>query len=338
MSSKISILKITPDYAIPGGEIEIFHELTEISVNDLDCRIAGISAGIVAASPDRILLRVPVDSVGGELEVTLSAAGATATSRIIVGEKIAEGLHIVANPAVDPEDGSIVTTKSGGRGQYLPETMFRVRDGHSSAMPVNVLSPTGVAFDTDGSLLVTNRADGELIRITEDFRSDVVASELGVATGIAINGEGTVFVGDRSGKVLTVNKYGDADTWVELPQSVSAYHMAFGPDDALYVSAPGLCSFDSVYRVNGPNDYEVFYKGLGRPQGLAFDRFGYLFVAACLRGRHGIVRIPTAGGDAEWFLAGYSIVGLCFTSKGGLVVATSDSLFEVELMEAGVMG
>ena len=45
---------------------------------------------------------------------------------IKVGKKIADDLHLVANPAVDPKDDSIILTRSGSRGQKLPVTLFRL--------------------------------------------------------------------------------------------------------------------------------------------------------------------------------------------------------------------
>jgi sugar lactone lactonase YvrE len=112
---------------------------------------------------------------------------------------------------------------------------------------------------------------------------------------------------------------------------VSAYHLAFGPDAYLYVTGPTVASFDSVMRVNPDGEASVFYKGLGRPQGLAFDALGNLYVAASLRGRRGIVRISPDGKDAEMFVSGLNLVGLAFSSTGDLAVASTDSVYSVEV-------
>ena len=59
---------------------------------------------------------------------------------------------------------------------------------------------------------------------------------------------------------------------------------------------------------------EVFYRGLGRPQGMAFDEDGNLYVAASMAGRRGVVRIAPDR-SADLFLSGPGIVGLAFTRR-----------------------
>jgi sugar lactone lactonase YvrE len=72
----------------------------------------------------------------------------------------------------------------------------------------------------------------------------------------------------------------------------------------------------------------VFYRGLGRPQGLAFDVDGNLYVAASLRGQRGIVRI-TPSREASLALSGNNLVGLAFLEDGMAVLATKDALYHV---------
>lgn len=340
MSSEGRITSISPEFAIPGGEILI--ECEGLRLKDplaFTCEIGGSAARVTSASPKRILAIVPEDSEWGPVDVVIKDGdGLSAAARLTVGKKLAGDLHQVANPAVDPKDGSIVLTRSGTRGQALPVTLFRLDpDGFVSEMSAAVMNPTGVAFDPHGRLIVTNRADGEVVQINNDSEIVPLAGDLGVATGLAYNSEGELFVGDRSGTVFRVGNLGDTETWAVLEPSVSAFHMAFGPDDSLYISAPGLCSHDSVYRVDQEGNVERFFKGLGRPQGLAFDDDGNLYIAACLEGRHGVVKISFDGSSAGLLVAGRGIVGLCFTRSGEMIAATGEAVYSVDVGVEGIL-
>ena len=73
----------------------------------------------------------------------------------------------------------------------------------------------------------------------------------------------------------------------------------------------------------------TFFRGLGRPQGLAFDTDRNLYVAACYRGRHGIVQISPDASSIKQFVAGNNIVGLCFTRGGDMIIATNDTVYSL---------
>lgn len=180
-------------------------------------------------------------------------------------------------------------------------------------------------------MFVTSRFDGTVYRVTPERQLVAFASNLGVATGLAFNAAGEMFVGDRGGTIFRINEIGEAESWAQHEPSVSAYHLAFGPDGALYVSGPTVSSFDSIARFDEDGHASTFYQGLGRPQGLAFDRAGNLYVAASLRGRRGIVRISPDGSDAQLSVAGMNIVGLAFGPEGEMVVATNDAVHTIPL-------
>lgn len=333
MSKKGSIKSVRPRYAIPGGEIEIETEGLQVgSDGDLACFAGGERCRVVAASSKRVLAIVP-EAAAGQTAVHLEIVGKKSNeAEIVVGKRIAEEMHIVANPAVDPNDDSIVVTRSGSRGQELPATLYRIEpDGYVDELPAAIMNPTGIAFDTGGEMYVTNRRDGEVCRIVGGEEVLPYATGLGIATGVAFDSDGVMFVGDRSGTIFRIAEFGLAEQFAMIEPSVAAYHLAFGMDGRLYVTAPGLASHETVYAIEDDGTVRSYFRGFGRPQGIAFDNEGNLYAAACYRGRHGIARVEPNSETAEVFLTGNNIVGLCFTRKGEMIVATNDSVFSLDV-------
>lgn len=341
MSKAPIIERIAPPSAIPGGEITIdFAALRETSVEAVT--IDGVAAHLVARSPTRILALVPTGSERGSVAVSArdrsDAVTSSATANLTVGRKLAGDLHPVANPAFDPTDGSLYVTRSGARGEHVPVSLYRITtDGVVEEFSGDITNPTAIAFSPRGQMFVTSRLDGSVYRVSALNDCSVFADELGIATGLAFNADGDMFVGDRAGTIFKVNEIGEAAEWAAHEPSVSAYHLAFGPDDALYVSGPTVSSFDSITRIDKSGTTDVFFRGLGRPQGIAFDVEGNLYVAASLRGQRGIVKISSDATNAELLVAGMNVVGLAFGPDGDMIVATNDSLYRLKIGIEGLL-
>jgi sugar lactone lactonase YvrE len=146
-----------------------------------------------------------------------------------------------------------------------------------------------------------------------------------------------MYVGDRTGTIHRVNGIGEAREWAHLEPSVAAYHLAFGPDGALYVTGTTVSSFDAIQRIDEGGRAEVFFKGLGRPGGLAFDTEGNLYVATSYRARRGVVRITGDGARAELLVAGMNVVGVAFGPAGDLVIATNEAVYSLPLGIRGTL-
>jgi sugar lactone lactonase YvrE len=192
------------------------------------------------------------------------------------------------------------------------------------------MNPTGLAFDREGLLYASSRYDGIIYQITPTGNMSVYAEGMGVATGIAFDREENLYVGDRSGTIFKISRSRQIYVFATLEPSIAAYHLAFGPEDYLYVTGPTTSSFDAVHRISNAGEVETFYRGIGRPQGLAFDAEGRLYVAGSIAGRRGIVRISPSR-EPEHFLSGPGIVGLAFTPAGSIVAATQNALFRVDV-------
>lgn len=339
MTSAAKILNIDPAYGIAGGEVVIECAGFDTSDPSRCAVIFGESpAQIVALGPRRVLAVVP-ETKGGRLEVRLSSKGKLSEpGYLTVAKKLAGDLHPVANPAFDPDDGALFVTRSGSRGEELPVTLFRIDiSGDVSEYSGDISNPTGIAFSPDGQMFVSSRLEGIVYRLTPFKEAVAFARNLGVATGIAFNREGLMHVGDRTGTIFKVNGIGEERAWTQIEPSVSAFHLAFGPDDSLYVTGPTVTSFDSIWRINPDGDIDMFFKGLGRPQGLAFDREGNLYVAAALRGRRGIIRISPDGREAKVVVAGVNLVGLSFSATGEMAVVSIDSVYSLQTQIKGTL-
>jgi sugar lactone lactonase YvrE len=334
MNSAAKIKRIIPQFAIPGGEVSIECEGFRVeSGGSHSAFLDGQQCRIIAASSRRVLATLPAGDVNGKSSIQLESGGLESEpARLTVGRLLTDEMHIVANPAVDPKDDSLVFTRSGSRGQQLSSTMFRLEtDGYLDEMPVEILNPTAIAFSKAGEMYVTNRAEGRVCAIERGEEAVVYATGLGIATGIAFGPDGVMYVGDRSGTIFRVPEPALTEKFATLDPSVAAYHMAFGPDGRLFVTAPGLASHDAIYAIDSKGGVEKYFRGLGRPQGLAFDTDGNLYAAACYKGKHGIVRIADGGDAAEIFVAGNNVVGLCFTRNGEMIVATGDSVYSLNV-------
>jgi len=322
--------EVSPQAAIPGGEIAIKGSgFTQDGRTRPVVRFGDQTGSLLISSANRLVVRVPEGVVSGELTV---AAGdkVSAPAAIAVGRVIAENLHPVANPAVDAA-GNIYTTFSGSRGQKVPVSVFKIeRNRVVRPFLHDLANPTGLAFDREGYLYVSSRLEGTVYKVSPDGHRTVYAEGMGVATGLAFDAEENLYVGDRTGTIFKINRAQQIFVFATLEASVAAYHLAFGLEGYLYVTGPTTSSFDHVLRISPAGEVESFYRGLGRPQGLAFDAAGNLYVAASLGGRKGIVRLKPQA-QPEFIVSGSGIVGLTFTPQRSMVVATNNSLLEIQL-------
>jgi hypothetical protein len=325
------IAKVEPSAAITGGEFYIRGE--HLAAAGLPIvRFGNQNAHLIVAGDSYIVARVPESAIVGEVQVA-SGGVLSATHETHIGIQIAESLHPVANPAVD-RDGNVYTTFSGPRGQKAPVSIYKVDHSYNSRPFVtDIMNATGLAFDRDGVLYASSRHDGIIYQITPGGNLSVYVEGMGVATGIAFDRDENLYVGDRSGTVFKISRSRQIYVFATLEPSIAAYHLAFGPEDYLYVAGPTTSSFDSIHRISKAGEVETFYRGLGRPQGLAFDAEGRLYVAASLAGRRGIIRFTAR--HPEQFLSGPSIVGLAFTPSRSMVVTTQNALFRVDVNIAG---
>jgi hypothetical protein len=117
--------------------------------------------------------------------------------------------------------------------------------------------------------------------------------------------------------------------FVSLPPSLAAFHLAMGPGDALYVTGPTMATYDHVYRLDRQGTVTIVASGFGRPQGMAVDESGALYVVDAVAGSAGLYRVRE-GAPRELVVAANALVGVAFDPRGGLVVASNDTLYRLD--------
>ncbi|GAC1425850.1 MAG: hypothetical protein NVSMB62_23120 [Acidobacteriaceae bacterium] len=292
---------------------------------------------------------MPEGAITGDVVVRRPDGSHSNTLGLRVAVPMAENLHPVSNPAVD-SDGTVYATVSGSRGQSVPVSIFSIaRDFQMRPFVRDLLNATGLAFGPDGFLYASSRAEGTVYRISPAGAMSTYAEGMGIATGMAFDPDGNLYVGDRSGTIFKVvpergregsvatpgatsaaSPIGDREIFVyaTLEPSIAAYHLAFNASGVLFVTGPTTSSNQAIWAIDRDGQTSVFYRGLGRAQGMAFDVHDNLYVAASLEGQRGIVRI-TPGREASLAISGNNLVGLAFLDEGCAALATRDALYHV---------
>ncbi len=340
-SSTPHLDSLSPPAAMPGGEVALHGSALILGDQAPPVTAIGeVTARTTLVRPRQVNIRIPEGTISGDITVQ-HAGGASNPLPVRIAVPMADNLHPVSNPAVD-SDGNVFATFSGPRGQAVPVSVFRIeRDFQMRPFVRELLNATGLAVGPDAHLYVSSRAEGTVYRVSPAGTVTTYAEGLGLATGLAFDFEGNLYVGDRSGTIFKIAPgkarnfaapQADREIFVfaTLEPSMAAYHLAFNGKGTLFVTGPTTSSSQAIYAIDRDGNTTSFFRGLGRAQGIAFDVDDNLYVAASLHGQRGIVRITPAG-EASLILSGNNLVGLAFLEDGCAALATRDGLYHVDL-------
>jgi len=323
----VSLSSIAPLRVVEGGRLTLHGSGFPVDRQPV-VTLGAVPAVVSFASSRRLIVIVPAGLDGGPTPVHVDGVRG-ATVLVSVGSPWATGLHQVDNPVFD-RAGNLYVTYSGPRGQEAPVSIFRVtRAGTREPFASGIVNATSMAFGPDGHLYVSSRFEGAVYRVDAAGAHETVATDLGVACGIAFDADGWMLVGDRSGTIFRVRD-GKAVAFAALPASVAAFHVAIAPSGDLFVAAPTLGSYDSVYRITPHGEVSPLAISFGRPQGLAFAADGSLHVVEALAGSSGVYRVVNGADTPELVVSGGALIGLAFGPEGEMAVASNETAYRFD--------
>ena len=158
-------MKLFPAAALPLGEVELLgSHLGPDGFGAPAVLVDESPAHVLMSRPTRLAFAVPADATTGLIEVR-NPAGASNTVPLRIARQLSDGLHPVTSPAVS-RSGMIYATISGPRGKQTPVSIVRVSTGgRGTPFVSDILNATGLAFNADGDLFVTSRAEGNVYRV-----------------------------------------------------------------------------------------------------------------------------------------------------------------------------
>jgi hypothetical protein len=319
-----SINSVQPLRATPGGRIALVGD--GLPVDSFPAVTIGDEmARVVFASPSRLVIQIPGDLEPGSSPIRIAGL-AGERFFVSIAEEWATGLHQVDNPVFD-EQGDLFVTYSGSRGQDAPVSIFHVtRAGNREPFAAGIVNATSMALGPDKALYVSSRFEGAVYRVASDGTHAKIASELGVACGLAFDADGWMYVGDRSGTIFRVR---DAvvKPFATLPPSVAAFHLAMSPEQELFVSAPTLAPYDHIFRIGRTGEVQELPIPFGRPQGLAFSPDGVLHVVDALAGTSGVYRLADFERAPELVVSGGALIGVAFGPSGEMAVVSNETAY-----------
>lgn len=329
----MKIKDVRPRAGIEGGRVSIQGSGFDPEASEsLQISFGGIAARPLLISRSRIISEIPENATEGPIRVKIKRRSSSVDFH--VGRKLVDDVRPVDNPVYDRE-GNLYVTFSSRRGETVPVSIFKISK-ETGAVPFvsNIPNATSLAFDSGGDLFVSSRFEGIVYRVTPNADITVFARDLGIPTGLAFNEEGILFVGDRSGKIMKVLPDGEVRVFVEVPESHVAVHLAFDREGNLLVSSPSLSSSNDLWMIDPFGKLIPLHGGFGRPQGVAVDREGSIYLCEAKAGDSSIYRISKTG-EMEPLVTGPVMVGVALDPKGNLAVATEDSVYFVPLGSNG---
>ena len=224
-----------------------------------------------------------------------------------------------------------ITASYQGDANYASSTSGAQANSEQSTVPVAGLSfPGGIAVDGQGDVFIADSDANDVVELSANGKYSVIASGLSNPLGLAVDNAGDVFVVEN-GRSQVVE--------VQFPYDTTPQTIVSGLSDPFAVAVNGTGNevfvtdgfSDSVIEVTSGHETTVA-SGLHFPDGVALDRAGDLFVAEA--GTSDVVKI--ASGVQTTVSSDLSVpAGLAVDAQGDVFIADDGNSRVVKVTPAG---
>jgi hypothetical protein len=228
---------------------------------------------------------------GLDFAVQTSACGATQCTAQVAFTPLYPGLLDDAVLITDVNGNSVGRTFVYGTGlaaqfgyELGTDTIYENFQGH----------PAGVAIGPDENYYIADPVAKTVIQYAHDFSSGnyVPFTNLGLPSGLAVDGAGTVYLGDQVNDVVYAYSKAGVQSTVTTSALSSPTGLAVDGTGALYIADT---NHNRVIKIDNQGSETSVATGLTAPQGIAVDAAGNVYIADGGNGGE-ILEVLVAGG------------------------------------------
>ncbi len=325
----MKIEQVSPGASVEGGIISIMADAVPVEhYADIRVFFGSVRGHILSMSSRHLRVQVPEGASGDVVQVFLGDE-VIATAKHVLGVSVLKDINAVDNPIVDT-DGNVYTMNSGARTSPPDVAVYKILpDLTVEPYITDILSATSLAFDSKGQLYISSRFESRIYRVINPDELEVYVEDVGTPFGIVFHADDTLYIGDREGHIYKISPTREKSILVDIPPSPIAYHLVFDLDGNLLVSVPRL-GMDAIYFIDIFGNTIPYLTGIGRPQGMAFDEEGQLYVCHGGVNDGGVFRVD-ANGNIEKIIASPGATGIAFDGQGNVWLNTPNSLYRLPL-------
>jgi sugar lactone lactonase YvrE len=184
-----------------------------------------------------------------------------------------------------------VLTPPGARAQTLYEAdngsgdIYAFNSSGQQSTFASGLTPGSMAFDSSGNLFVTEQSAGTIVKISPGGAVTTFATGLNLPGEIAFDSAGNLYEADSGSN--NIYRFTPTGTQTLVATAPSPANGVPANPDGLAFNSAGTLFFDeyadgAIYEVTSPGNVTLFAQdgngSFSRTTGMAFDRFGNLFV------------------------------------------------------------